>query len=205
MLPSLTQEAAPESAADRNFLIATPEELRAAVGIFGSTDFNDGDLSDQFDDAAEWLGHRLGVLLVNRQVVDRYFGWGVGSLELSAQSPYRHPISLNTFTSVKVEYFDGDGQLETLAESEWTLDVTGDRGAVLVDVLPAVDRRRGNPVSISYLYRAPEPAPGIKQAALLVFKEMFNALQGDADWRTPALERRVDSMCAGYGRNFGVG
>ena len=203
MLPSLTQEAAPENAADRNFLFATPEELRAAVGIFGSTDFNDSDLNDQFDDAAEWLGHRLGVLLVNRQVVDRYLGWG--RLEMSAQSPYRHPISLTTFASVKVEYFDSGGALQTLPEADWELDVSGERGAVLVRSAPAVDGRRGNPVSVSYLYRAPDPAPGVRQAAVLTFKEMFNALQGDADWRTPALERRVDSMCAGYGRNFGVG
>ena len=204
MKPAATQSEPPPSLSDRSSIQVDAADLRSACGVFSSTDYTDEALEDLFSAGVDWLERHLAVWLVNRSVVDYWPGWA--RLELSAQGPVGSPVSLETYGSLAVAYRDPDLVPVDLEGGQWTLDVSGAAPAVVVslDPLPMISRTVANPVSAAYLYRAPAPPPGIREAALMTFREIFNSVHSDVPWQTPALQHRVDAMCQGYGRNWGV-
>ena len=130
-----------------------------------------------------------------------------GRLELSAAGPLNTPVSLDTYFDLQISYRGDDEALTALSGAQWSLDTTGPIPAVMVtsdeDLL--LSDAVANPVSATYLYRAPtSPPPGIREAVIMVFREIFNSLNSDMPWQTPNLERRVDVLCQGYGRNWGI-
>ena len=183
----------------------TASELRQAAGVFSDSDFPDSEVDSIAETAFDYLERRLGVVLSNRTVLDYWGDWS-RRLILSAVSPYRAPRALDSFGSVTLMYYPaGGGLVETVPDSMYLFDVSGERAALVPDSHPDLDHRHTHPVSVSYSYAAPALPSGVKDALLVVFKEAFLGRYTPQLWRTEALAKTVDDLCLSYFREWGVG
>ena len=165
----------------------------------------ESELASIIRESSQFVGKLVGYPLAKSEKTELFERWPVRCYELLPQNAHKEPTTEAMFSEMTVSYADSESRRQTLAQSDWTLDLTHDPPRIWLAEgfsRPALASRVSLPVEVSYVFdplRVPEP---LKGAVSEVFRYRFESRLAGTMFSAGTAASIVSQFVIGYRRKF---